>query len=108
MKLPYHRYSDHVQPDPMHTITDVCQNILDWLCENKDFKKLLDAEQELQIKKPKLCNDAVTPLTCEEKIMENQRCNGLVFPLDCSGFKGDVFSKPKVVLKKTHGWTEVI
>ena len=37
-----HRYSNHVQPDPMHTITDVCQNILEWLCGNKDPKKLLD------------------------------------------------------------------
>ena len=59
-------------------------------------------------KKESLAKDAITTLTSNEKLLGNKRCKSLLFPAGCSGYKGDVFNHPKEVLKKTHGWTEVL
>ena len=106
MQLPYHKYSEHIQPDGMHTVTDVVQHILDWICGNKCEEQLLNAENEVPTKKRRR-EDAVSPLSLQEKQRGNKRCRGLLFPKGCSGYKGDVFTEAKRTLKKTHGWTEV-
>ena len=108
MKLPYHRYHEHVQPDGMHTVFDVVEHILAWLIGTKGEELLKSGESELRPgKKRKHADDGICILTPREKTTGNSRCKLLRFPADCSGFRGDLFVNPKVVLKKTHGWTEV-
>ena len=80
---------------------------MEFLVGNLNQDKLFNAEKELKVKTETSLEDSTTPLTKDEKERGNERCQNLKFPADCSGFKGDVFGKPKVVLKKTHGWTEV-
>ena len=108
MKLPYHKFSEHVHPDGMHTVADVLQHVLEWLIGNKNETTMINAENEMLSKKESLAKDAITTLTSNEKLLGNKRCKSLLFPAGCSGYKGDVFNHPKEVLKKTHGWTEVL
>ena len=51
MRLPYHKFNEHIQPDGMHTVTDVVPQIIDWLSGKKNQQQLQNSENELQIKR---------------------------------------------------------
>ena len=106
MNLPYRRYHKHVQHDGMHTIKDVMEHIIDWLIGIPKEASLNSAESELRPTK-RIRSDMVATLTKTEKERCNERCRNLNFPRGYSGFMGNVFTKPKHVHKKTHGWIEV-
>lgn len=106
MKLPYHQYHKHIQPDGMHTIKDVLEHVIDWLSGNIHQVKLNESEKELRMGEHE-SYEQPKALTEDEKIRGNNRCQQLKFPYGCSAFKGDIFGNHKRVLKKTHGWTEV-
>ena len=107
MKLPYHRYHEHVQPDGMHTIFDVVEHVIAWLIGQKSEIQLVSGEEELRSAGKRKRSGRTSMLSKDEKVLGNSRCKKLAFPTDYSGFTGDVFDSPKVILKKTHGWTEV-
>ena len=106
MKLPYHRYHHHVQPDGMHTVCDFMEHILTWLTGKKSEEILQTGEAEFRPGKRKR-EETIAVLSDQEKSLGNERCANLTFPSSYSGYKGDIFNSPKIVLKKTHGWTEV-
>ena len=51
MKLPYHKFSEHVHPDGMHTVADVLQHVLEWLIGNKNETTMINAEKRNVIQK---------------------------------------------------------
>ena len=108
MKLPYHRMHEHYLPDAMHTIKEVVSNAIYWLIGQETLEKLLGGEMDGNVVKEDLRTPKVSLLTPVEKTLGNKRCRLLEFPKMCARDKGDIFAKPDVTLKDTHGYTEVI
>ena len=92
----------------MHTIKDVVSNTIYWLIGQETVEKLLGGEMDGNVVKEDLRKPKVSMLTQDEKALGNKRCRLLEFPKKCAGDKGDIFAKPDVTLKDTHGYTEVI
>ena len=108
MKLPYHKYHHDYQPDPMHTVADVVEHVIHFLIGKVNMDKQKAAEEEMGEVKKRKVNSKIARLSKNEISLGNKRCRSLKFPKDCSGFVGDVFTSPKVTLRNTHGWTEVL
>ena len=78
-----------------------------WLIGNVTTEKLLSGEKVVDGVEERLRKAKTSPLSNREKLIGNKRCNELEFPKSCAGNKGELFTKPEVTLKNTHGWTEV-
>ena len=91
----------------MHTVPDVVMHIIEWLVGGEKEIKLRSAEMEFGTKRRRI-EEKIKTLSKHEKERGNIRCKKLQFPSICAGIKdGLIFDKPKIVLKNTHGWTEV-
>ncbi|XP_066924621.1 uncharacterized protein [Clytia hemisphaerica] len=109
MQLPYHGFSEDYQPDGMHTVKRVTSCIIHWLSQQKPNKfpleKVKRAEEQNHTNVDYDENMTYT-LTAEDIKLANERIRKVIFTPDCTGFKGDVFTKTCDVLKNHHGWQE--
>ena len=104
MKLDYHKFEQHIGPDPMHTVKNTLVNIAKIMNGFVARDKISQSEREFRGTDADLYTLSVC-LEKQEIKRVDERIGTLIFPADATGCKESFLTTPGKV-QPTHAWHE--